>query len=976
MTLLNLAEIRAKLEGSKGREFWRSLEEVAGTKEFQQFLADEFPSRIDAWRDGTSRREMLRVMGAMFAMAGLSGCTKQPQEKIYPYVQQPEEIVPGRPLYFATAMPLMGSAMGLLVESHEGRPTKVEGNPQHPESLGRTLPFQQGAPLSLYDPDRSQAVTYRGRISTWGRFISAMAELRQTPDLGKGFHILSHTVTSPTLDAQRRDLLARYPGMRWHEYEPLFPEGNVPRAIYRTEAADVIVALDSDLLYARPGSIPFARGYMSRRRAGADRARMNRLYVAEPTPTVTGDVADHRLPVKALDIEKLVQAIAGRLGSAGAQAPAGLSAEMNRWAEAVAADLQAHRGTSLIVAGEQQPASVHAQVRSMNESLGNVGTTVTYPAPAFASASGTLGELNEAMKAGSVRTLLILGANPVYDAPGDLAFVQNLDKVPLRIHHGLYVDETSHRSHWHIPESHFLESWSDAVAYDGTPSIIQPLIAPIYDTRSAHEVLAALTDNPDLSGYQVVRQFWQIQRPGEDFEQFWEQSLHDGIIAGGLTTAAAKTAAAAPPAQPSPSPQSGELEIVFRPDPCVWDGRFANNAWLQELPKPQTKLTWENAAYVSPATAERLDLQNEDVVELEYRGRKINAPVWIVPGQAVDSVTVFLGYGRVQAGTVGTRIGYNANLLRTLSNPHADGGLVLRKTGRRHSLAKTQGHHAMEGRDIVRSATNAEFVKNPRIVYNEEKERMQVELSLYPEWKYEGYRWAMAIDQTACIGCNACIIACQSENNIPVVGKDQVARGREMHWLRVDRYSSGPLDNPETYLQPVPCMHCEKAPCEPVCPVAATIHSGDGLNQMIYNRCVGTRYCSNNCPYKVRRFNYLLFTDWDNAAVAALRNPDVTVRSRGVMEKCTYCVQRIQAARIESEKEGRRIQEGEVVTACQGVCPTDAIVFGDMNDKTSRVFQLKSTTLNYSLLAELGTQPRTTYLAKLTNPNPALETSS
>jgi molybdopterin-containing oxidoreductase family iron-sulfur binding subunit len=537
----------------------------------------------------------------------------------------------------------------------------------------------------------------------------------------------------------------------------------------------------------------------------------------------------------------------------------------------------------------------------------------------------------------------------------------------------LYQDETARYAHWHIPESHFLESWGDALAYDGTVSIIQPLIAPLYESRSLSEFLASLTDNPDRSSYQLVREFWQGQRPAANFEEGWEQWLHDGVVAGGLGTKSPPGGGApSPTKRPAPSPQTGELEIVFRPDPSVWDGRFANSGWLQELPKPHTKITWDNAAYISPSTAERLKLENGDLVDLEYRGKKVTAPVWIVPGQAVDSVTVFLGYGRTQAGRTATNVGYNANVIRTLSNPHADGGLKIQKLGRKQEIACTQEHHSMEGRDIIRVATNAEYTSNPHVFQHGENEAVSP-FALYPEWQYTGYRWGMAIDQNACIGCNACIVACQTENNIPIVGKDQVARGREMHWIRVDRYHTGSLDNPRTHFQPVLCMHCEKAPCEPVCPVAATVHSGEGLNQMVYNRCVGTRYCSNNCPYKVRRFNFYLFNDWDNPTLAALRNPDVTTRSRGVMEKCTYCVQRIQEAKIEAEKADRKIHDEEIITACQGVCPTNAIIFGDLNDKNSRVFKLKESTLNYGLLTELATQPRTTYMAKLINPNPELE---
>jgi MoCo/4Fe-4S cofactor protein with predicted Tat translocation signal len=973
---LDLNALRAKLSASQGPRYWRSLEELAETPEFAAFVEDEFPSRAEEWKSGIDRRNMLRLMAASFSLAGLTACTKQPQEIIMPYVRQPEDVVLGHSLYFATAMPFRGSGVGLLVESREGRPVKIEGNPQHPSSLGGTFVQHQAATLDLYDPDRSQASLFHGRITSWGKFIGEIAERKKAMGTGEGFHILSRPIISPTLAFQRQQLQQMYPALRWHEYDPVAHESSIEGArqaftqpvhpIHVIDRADVIVSLDSDFLYE---SIPNARGFASRRHAEADRSRMNRLYVFEPTPTVTGAKSDHRLPVKAVDIEDVARAIAAQTG-AGGTAPQ-LQPDQARMVNAVSRDLQAHRGTSLVIAGEQQTPAVHALAHAINQALGNSGATVLYADYPDAPAPGGLRTLSSEMRAGRVKTLLLLSVNPVYDAPADLEFEKQLDNVPFRIHLGLHQDETAARCHWHIPEAHFLESWGDVVAHDGTVSIIQPLIAPLYDGRTPYEILASFTDNPDQSGYRIVKGYWQSQYGGADFEAAWKRWLHDGFIPNTQYEPRSITAKTALPPRAATT-AAGGLEIVFRPDPCVWDGSFSNNGWLQETPKPHTKLTWDNAIYISPATAQRLDVQNEDVVELEHRGRKVQGPAWIVPGQANDSITVFLGYGRTRGGRVAST-GFNASVIRTSDAPAFGAGAQLRKTGRTSELACTQKHHAMEGRDIVRVAGNQQYIANPKL-FAGHGEDLESAFSLYPEWNYStNYRWGMAIDQNACIGCNACMVACVAENNIPVVGKDQVIRQREMHWIRVDSYFSESVDNPETHFQPVPCMHCEKAPCEPVCPVAATVHSGDGLNQMIYNRCVGTRYCSNNCPYKVRRFNFYLYPDWDTPTLELLRNPEVTVRSRGVMEKCTYCVQRIEAAKIEAEKEARPLREGDIVTACQQACPTEAILFGDLNDNQSRVYRLRHSALNYSLLPELGTQPRTTYLAKLTNRNPELE---
>ncbi len=1006
---LDLASVRKRLSSARGKEYWRCLEELAETEVFQELLHCEFPRQAPVWLDGVSRRDFLKLMGASLALAGLGGCGSPAptDEKIVPYVRQPEETVLGKPMFFATAFTLGGIATGLLVESHEGRPTKIEGNPDHPASLGATDAFAQASILTLYDPDRSQVVTNAGRISTWHAFFTAAnTELEgQRLSGGAGLRILTETITSPTLAQQLRLLLAKFPRAKWHPFEPAGRDnvragaqlafGEHVDTQYRLDNSDLILSLDADFLFYGPGSVRYAREFADRRRVRESRTQMNRLYVVESTPSVTGAMADHRLPLRPGEIERSSKAVAKGLGVQVSGDEAALSPAHAKWIGALIRDLQRHRGSSIVLAGDQQPPVVHALAHAMNHALGNVGETVVYTEPVEAAPVDQMASLRELvrdMDAGRVNMLAILGGNPVYTAPADLRFAEHLSKLSLSVHLSLYENETSPLCHWHIPETHYLESWSDARAYDGTVTIIQPLIAPLYNGRSAHELLAALMGQPGRSSYDIVRDYWKQQNRSKDFELFWRTALHGGLIAG---TALPPKSVTLKPVSSYGSLESetrnskletrNSLEILFRPDPTIFDGRFANNGWLQELPKPLTKLTWDNAVLISPSTAERLGFSYRvgttggehgrvfvDLIELRYQGRTVRAPVWITPGHADDCVTVHLGYGRTRAGRVGTNTGFNAYALRTSDSPWRGSGLEIRKTGEQYPLACTQFHHLMEGRHLLRVGTLDEYRKTPNFVQELEEEPSPLP-SLYPSFKYEGYAWGMAIDINSCIGCNACVIACEAENNGPVVGKGEVMRGREMHWLRIDRYYRGNLDNPEMYHQPLPCMQCENAPCELVCPVGATNHSTEGLNDMTYNRCVGTRYCSNNCPYKVRRFNFLQYGDFETPSFKLLHNPNVTVRSRGVMEKCTYCVQRINAAKIEAEKEDRKVRDGEIVTACQQACPTQAIVFGDINDPNSRVSKLKAGSLNYRLLTELNTRPRTSYQAKLRNPNPEIE---
>ncbi len=985
-SLSDLPEVPARLAAACGPEFWRSLEELTDSEEFRIYLDREFPGFSEPLSLSLDRREFLRLTAASLALAGLSGCEGPPQKWLVPYERSPELMAPGQPLFFATAAILDGYAHPVLVESNMGRPTKVEGNPVHPASLGATDIFAQASVLDLWDPDRSQTVVHRGRLALWDDFLSAItARLTQLTDVqGEGLRLLTETLTSPTLDAQLQALLARFPKAQWHSYQPLgtgnayegarMAFGEPVECRYRFDKASVILAIDADFLGQGPGHLRHARDFAARRIPDDEGKAMNRLYVLESVPSVTGAVADHRWPVRACDVEALAHSIAHELGVPGVAPATTPSSVPPPWLKALVKDLRQQSGSSLVIAGERQPPQVHALVHAMNHALGNIGATVEYSAPVPfrpENPNASLSRLAKDMAEGRVDTLLILGGNPVYNAPSDLNFGGLLAKTGFSCHLSLYEDETSGFTDWHIPQAHFLESWGDARAFDGSVSILQPLIAPLYGGKSVHEFLAACLDEPLREGHDIVRENWRSQYGGEDFDTFWNNALKNGWMPDTAyptrKLAPVTKLTFAPP--PSPAATAGHgLEIIFAPDPTIGDGRFANNGWLQELPKPVLGLTWDNAALLGPELAERLGLLNEDVAELRYRGRQIEAPVWIVPGQADGVVILTLGYGRNRGGHIAAQRGYNAYALRHSDRPWFDDVLEIRKTGRRQALAAVQHHHAMVGRPIVQTATLTEYRENPNFA----RLGGEPEESLYPPRPSPGYSWGMSIDLNRCIGCNACTVACQAENNIPVVGKEEVIKGREMHWIRVDRYYRGDAKNPQTFFQPVPCMHCEKAPCEYVCPVEASIHDSEGLNVQVYNRCIGTRFCSNNCPYKVRRFNFFKYSD-STPSLKAQKNPDVTVRWRGVMEKCTYCLQRISAARIAAEKENRKIRDGEVVTACQAVCPAEAIVFGDLNDPASRVNASKASPRRYALLAELNIRPRTTYLARVSNPNPDVE---
>lgn len=990
---LNLAAIRGQLNGARGQQYWRSLDELSETPEFKEMLHREFPNGATEWEDGVSRRSFLKMAAASLALAGLTACTKQPVRQILPYVEQPEELVPGEPLYYASAMCLGGYATGVLATSREGHPIKVDGNPEHPASQGASSIWMQASILDLYDPDRSQAFLHNGEISTWGNFVSELNQsMREWESKhGEGLRFLTETMTSPSLAAQLEALLKKFPKATIHSFDSISRDnvregarlafGEIVETQYRFDQAAVIFSLEADFLSTHPQRLRYARDFTNGRRVSAGKTEMNRLYVVESTPTITGTMADHRMAVESSLIEAVAIQMAGKLGAGEVASSKVQVPKLDAWIDALAKDLEANRGKSIVIAGEWQPASVHALCHLLNDKLGNVGKTVFHTESAEFRPTNQLESLRELVndiKSGSVETLFILGGNPAYAAPVDFNLAELLPQVKRSIHLGTHFDETAALCTWHVPEAHYLESWGDAKSFDGAISIQQPLIEPLYGGKTACEIFGALfQQQPTRDDYENVREFWQKQNRWPDFNKGWRKAIHDGFIQNSALPERQVTLKTDAIVQGLAQKKGVEgVEVTFRPDPSIWDGRFANNGWLQECAKPISKLTWDNAMFVSAALAQRLELNTNDVVEVELNGRKVRGPVWIQPGQAENTVTLHLGFGRERVGRVGNGVGFNANLLRESGSFWMARGAKITKLSSRHSLVATQTHHNLHSpeRQIFREGSLAQFRSDAQFV-KASIESPRNEQTLYDtqEFKYDGYKWGMSIDLNACIGCSACLVACNAENNIPVVGKEQVQKNREMYWIRIDTYYKGSLDNPEFSHMPVPCMHCEHAPCELVCPVEATVHDHEGLNVQVYNRCVGTRFCSNNCPYKVRRFNFLWYADYKTPSFKPMYNPDVTVRWRGVMEKCTYCIQRISRGRIRAEKENRRIQPGEIQTACQQACPANAIVFGDLNAPGSKVAALKEHPLDYSMLGELNTRPRTTYLAKLRNPNPEIQ---
>jgi molybdopterin-containing oxidoreductase family iron-sulfur binding subunit len=1038
---LTLAQVQAKLAGKTGRRFWKDLDSLAETPQFQELMAEEFPRQAGTgeWVDPVSRRGFLKVMGASFALAGLAGCTKQPDEPIYPYVKQPEDLVLGLPMFFATAHPFPTGAIPVLVKSDAFRPIKIEGNPEHPVSKGKSDAITQATLLGLYDPDRSQHVMYRGETSSWGKFQQDFAAAAVESKTGQGIYFLSETITSPTLAAQWKQIQQKYPQAKLVQWDPVNQDssraaskaafGEYMDAQYKLEEADVIVSLDADFLsgIAHPGFLPLAAAYAERHRYEAGKTP-NRLYVVETMPTVTGFKAEHRLGLKPSDIVNFAAALAGGNGSALT------NPEAQKFLTALLADLKANSGKVVVIPGEQAPAAVHAAAYALNASLGAIGKTVVYtetvnplPSEQLADLKSLVAEINAA----KVNWLAVLGVNPLYSAPADLNFADAFNKVPVTAHLGAYRDETGFFSTYHINAAHYLESWSDARAYDGTISIIQPMIAPLYDGKSSHDVFQALLENPEATGYDVVSanaKTYIGNKDGGDFAAGWRKALHDGWVEGTAFTPKSVTPKAVA-AAPAPTSASG-YEISFKPDTSLYDGRYANIGWLQELPKQVTSMSWDNAALMSMATMADLKVEETDVIELELNGYKTHAPVFMVPGHPDGAITVHLGLGRrAEAGRVGAKVGFDAYAVRTSTGSLYATGATAKKSSSGYDLCVTKvhniehrggfaqhdlehplsdkqgtyslaGHEAME-RAIIRYATLEEVKKNPnfaheldedghglpgsmigKVGYSPQGENPGKDETFFPDnWNYKKQdpssrkiqnAWGMAIDLNSCVGCNACIVSCYAENNIAVVGREQVKVGRNMQWIRIDTYFEGDLHAPKAHFQPMACQHCENAGCEQVCPVGATVHTPEGLNTMVYNRCVGTRYCSNNCPYKVRRFNFLLYSDYDTESLKFMRNPEVSVRSRGVMEKCSYCVQRIEAAKIEADKENREIRDGDIVTACQQACPTSAITFGNINDPNSKVAKAKAEERDYPVLSDLNFRPRTTYTAGVINPNPEL----
>jgi len=1025
---MTLAEVRAKLDGKTGRRFWKNLDELADTPAFHELMREEFPRQSGAneWVDSVSRRGFLKVMGASLTLAGLAGCTKQPDEAIFPYVKQPEDLVLGKAMYFATAHPFPTGAIPVLIKSDSFRPIKVEGNPEHPVSKGKSDAFTQATLLDLYDPDRSQHVLHRGQTSAWGDFQQEFAGAAKKLNGGQGLYFLSETITSPTLAAQWKQVQAAYPNAKLVQWEPVNQDssraaskaafGSYTDAQYKLEDADVILSLDADFLggIAHPGFLPLAAGFAERRRYEEGKT-MNRMYVVETMPTVTGFKADHRLALKPSEIAGFANALVS------GAAPQGAGGEAQKFFAALSADLKASGGRCVVIPGEQASPAVHAAAYALNSALGAVGKTVIYTETVNPMPSEQVADLKSLvadMNAGKVQWLVILGVNPIYSAPSDLGFPTAFAKIPVTVHLGSHVDETGSIANWHINKAHYLES--------GTISIIQPMIDPMYGGKSAHDVLQTLLENTQLSAYDVVVANAKTYIKG-DFAAGWRKALHDGWVEGTAFPAnaggAGKSAVGSFPVAASTS--SNGLEVSFRPDPSLYDGRFANVGWLQELPKQVTNLSWDNAAIMSINTMAELKLDESDPVKVSLNGREFIAPALMVPGHPDGAITVHLGFGRgVQAGRVAQGVGFDAYQIRTSDAPLFVSGVTAVKVPGTYDLCITKihniehrgsfaqhdlerplsdkdgvyslaGHEAME-RSIIRYATVDEAKKNPnfahedgasgtlidKVGYSPQGEKVPKDNSFFPNaWNYEKQdpstlkiqnAWGMAIDLNSCIGCNACIVSCYAENNIPVVGREQVKVGRNMQWLRIDTYFEGDLHAPKAHFQPMACQHCENAGCEQVCPVGATVHTPEGINTMVYNRCVGTRYCSNNCPYKVRRFNFLLYADYDTESLKFMRNPDVSVRSRGVMEKCSYCVQRIEAVKIEADKENREIRDGEIVTACQQACPTSAITFGNINDKASKVAKIKAEERDYQVLADLNFRPRTTYTAGVINPHPEL----
>jgi MoCo/4Fe-4S cofactor protein with predicted Tat translocation signal len=1029
-------------QSESGRAYWRSLDELAQTPEFRQWMEREFPEGASEWSDPVSRRHFTKIMSASFLLAGLGfaggGC-RRPVEKLEPFGKMPENYVHGVAQFYATAMPTQGSAIPLVAKSNDGRPTKLEGNSLHPDSNGGTDRFAQASILNLYDPDRATRFTNNGKNAPVEGALDFLSQLSRQAQAngGQGLSFLLERNNSPSRLRLQKLINAKLPQARWYSYEPVDLDvhrraasqafGQPVKPYYQFDKADVIVSLDSDFLGSEEDVQNHIRRFSSRRGLEKPADSLNRLYVVESLMSVTGFNADHRLRLASSAVLPFAAALAAEIlkqspinGLADLAKPVGVDP---KWIAECAQDLILNRGKSLVVAGHRQPLAVHLLVHAINSALENIGKTVLFhqlPEPL----EHGLGELAQSLKAGQVETLLILGGNPVYNAPADLDWANTQRKAKMVARLAYYEDETFPYCDWHFPAAHFLESWGDARTADGTLVPIQPLIAPLFGGLTELEVLTRIAGTALTEPYSIVRQTFAEITGGSEIEAAWRKFLHDGFLQDSAAKPVQVSLNSGAVSQALTSvrvetPSRDKLEVVFHRDYSVDDGRYTNNGWLQELPDPVSKLVWDNAVLISRKTAGELGVKNSDVVEIQLGGRSVRGPIWVQPGFADESLGLALGYGRSKTGRVGTGTGFNAYTLRTTENSAFAVGASIRLVNETYPLSCTQDHWSMEGRPIIREANLEQYRQKPRFAKNMEVEESEAQVPMYPnpfdELKQKGiHQWGMSIDLNRCVGCSACMVACQSENNVPIVGKDQIKRGREMHWIRIDRYYSGRpsqenfletfhreqdqqfeqwIDNPQVVTQPMLCQHCESAPCENVCPVNATSHDQEGLNVMTYNRCVGTRYCSNNCPYKVRRFNYFDYNkrpigqfylgpfghrkddEWD--LMKMIKNPDVTVRMRGVMEKCTYCIQRIEQAKIAQKTKAGA--SGDVVvpsdsftTACAQACPAGAIVFGNLKDPESRVSKLKRLDRDYSVLETLLTKPRTTYLARIRNPNPKM----
>lgn len=995
---------------SQKPQYWRSLSELEGNPEFQEFVSREFREPLEQEPlAGAGRRRFVQLMGASFALAG---CHWR-EEKVLPHTARPDGVVPGVPVQYATVMDVAGVATGLLVKSYDGRPIKVEGNPNDSTTLGGTGTYHQAAILGLYDPDRSSRVMQGATPSTWEAFdqalLGAYAPLAKAS--GAGLAILSGANSSPSLARLRGELKSALPNASWFVHDASYAAGasrgldlvfgEPVQLLLHPEKADVIIALDSDFLSASSaGGLGYTRKVASRR--DPDSGKMSRIYAFESVLSEIGALADHRVAIATSRVAAVLAYIDAKVsekkGLADAQKEPGVETlggeHVKKVLDVAIAELVASRGKSLLTLGSRYSGELHAIVHRLNEALGNVGSVVEYLEKNDVLSGGVddLAALVGEIESGKVKALLILGTNPVYDSPADIDFEGTLAKVPTSFHVGLYRDETGAKCSFHAPEAHFLETWGDARAIDGTVRVAQPLIEPLLGGRSAIEVISRMLGLPEVQGQSIVR-----KTSGLTKDKVWNTAVHSGqygkkakAFQGELRVAPQVTL-----------PEAG-LEVLFELDPAVFDGRFANNGWLQELPHPLSKQAWGNAVLVNPTTAAKLGLSDGHLCKLTVDGRSIELPSLVSPGQAEDTLAVALGYGRTVAGVVGgfgsgidavETVGANTYAIRPSKAPHVALGTVT-KSGGRQELALTQDLWAIDAigkqgqaereDQLVRETTLATYKEHPGVI--EHKVHHPPLLNLWqPPVSYDGHKWGMAVDLNKCSGCAACIVACQSENNTAIVGRKEVAKGREMTWLRVERYYKGDAKTAQVRQQPVMCQQCENAPCEQVCPVGATMHTQEGLNDMVYNRCIGTRYCSNNCPYKVRRFNYRNYnletlgttpftgTDDRRAKLKAMAfNPEVTVRARGVMEKCTFCVQRIQNVKIVAKNHKRPIQDGEIKTACEQACPAGAIVFGDLNDKASRVHAAQEKPRAYELLQELNNRPRVNYLARISNPHPEL----